>query len=67
LIRWPVWNLEEGASNSVLCFQSLLSFLYLLDLSDIVYYPTFHRVTCTRVFDLGFDPYLGLVAAAVAG
>jgi len=49
----------------MLCFQSLLSLLYLLDLSDVVYFPTIRRVTYTRVFDLGFDPFVGLVVAAV--
>ena len=56
---------RRGVLVAVLCFQSLLALLYLLDLSDVVYFPTIRRVTYTRVFDLGFDPFGGLVVAAV--
>jgi hypothetical protein len=56
---------RRGLLVVVLSFQSLLALLYLVDLSDVVYFPTVRRVTYTRVFDLGFDPFLVLVAAGV--
>ena len=48
----------------MLCLQGLVAFLYLLDVSDIVYYPTIHRRTYTLAFDLGFDPYPALLVAS---
>jgi hypothetical protein len=57
-------RLGREAPPAVLCLQGLVAFLYLLDVSDVVYFPTIHRRTYTLAFDLGFDPYPALLVAS---
>lgn len=49
----------------VLALQGVLGGLQLLDAAGVVYFPTIHRATVTRVFSLGFDLVLPLVVLLV--
>ena len=50
----------------VLAALLLLGSLQLLDASGLVYYPTIHRATITRVFSLGFSLVVPLAVLVVA-
>jgi hypothetical protein len=50
-----VRELAEKGFPLVLALQGLLGSLQLLDVSNIVFYPTIHRVTVTKHFNLGFS------------
>lgn len=55
-----------GGLPVVLALQLLLGSLHLLDASRLVYYPTIHRATITRVFSLGFSLVVPLAVLLVA-
>ena len=50
-----VKELAEKGFPLVLALQGLLGSLQLLDVLNIVFYPTIHRVTVTKHFNLGFS------------
>jgi hypothetical protein len=50
----------------VLALQGLLVFLQLLDVANIVFYPTVHRGTMVKRFELGFSLVVPLVLLLVA-
>jgi hypothetical protein len=55
-----------GGLPLVLAALLLLGSLQLLDASGLVYYPTIHRATITRVFSLGFSLVVPLAVLVVA-
>ncbi len=58
----------DGVLPLVLALQGLLGGLQLLGVAGVVFYPTIHRTTVTRVFELGFNlaAPLGLLLAVWA-
>jgi len=46
--------------------QGVLGSLRLLEAFEVVFFPTVHRITVTKIFELGFDPLAPLVLLFVA-
>ncbi len=56
----------RGGLPVVLAALLLLGSLQVLDASGLVYYPTIHRATISRVFSLGFNSVAPLAVMFVA-
>jgi len=50
----------------VMVLQGVLGSLRLLEAFEVVFFPTVHRITVTKIFKLGFDPLAPLVLLFVA-